>query len=122
LTSEENQLVQLHPVIGERILTPIIQDRVILAGIRGHHERIDGGGYPDGLRGDRVPLLARLIAVPDCFDAMTSHRAYRAALPVEEALKVLRAGSGTHFDPSFVRAFLEVLPRIQSGAEFTGSI
>src|SRR5262249_56530124 len=104
----EVALVREPPVLGERILCPIIRSQTVLAGIRGHHERLDGTGYPDGLRGDRIPLLARLIAIPDCFDALTSHRAYRAALPTEQALEVLRAGSGTQFDPEFVRVFIEM--------------
>jgi response regulator RpfG family c-di-GMP phosphodiesterase len=109
LTSEENDLVRQHPVIGERILMPIIRNRTILGGIRSHHERIDGKGYPDGLRGDQIPLLGRLIAIPDCFDALTSNRAYRAALTTEQALEIIRAGSGSQFQPEFLRAFIEMI-------------
>src|SRR5262245_33819967 len=115
LTAEEMALVREHPVIGERILCPIIRSQTIRAGIRGHHERLDGTGYPDGLRGGRIPLLARLIAIPDCFDALTSQRAYRAALPTEQALEVLRAGSGTQFDPEFVRVFIEMVGQWPAG-------
>jgi response regulator RpfG family c-di-GMP phosphodiesterase len=110
LTAEEDRLVREHPVIGERILAPVLRNRHVLAAIRGHHERCDGSGYPDGLRGERIPLLARLIAIPDVFDALTTSRAYRAALPVGEALTILRDGAGSHFDPTFVRAFLAVAP------------
>lgn len=106
LTPEEQRVVAEHPVIGERILAPIIRSRTILAAIRGHHEHLDGSGYPDGLRGDAIPMLARLISVADCFDALTSSRAYRDALAPAQALDVLRAGAGTQFDPEFVRAFL----------------
>jgi response regulator RpfG family c-di-GMP phosphodiesterase len=109
LTPDESRLVRQHPAIGERILAPIIRNRAVLAGIRGHHERIDGGGYPDGLRGDQVPLVARLLAVVDSYDAMTSHRAYRAALPKEQALDALRAGRGTQFQPELVDAFVAVM-------------
>jgi HD-GYP domain-containing protein (c-di-GMP phosphodiesterase class II) len=111
LTPEENAQVRQHPVIGEHILTPIIRSRTVLAGIRHHHERIDGRGYPDGLRGDQIPLLARLIAVPDTFDALTSHRAYRAAMPLGKALEILWAGRGTQLDADFVDVFIEMVRR-----------
>ena len=74
LTSAEYKCVQKHPLIGERILRPIIRNKDILLAVRGHHERFDGGGYPDGLKGAHIPLLARLVAVADCFDALTSER------------------------------------------------
>lgn len=107
LTTEERLSILQHPEIGERILSPIIRNQAILGGIRGHHERFDGRGYPDGLRGEQIPLLARLITIPDCYDAMTSHRAYRNALPVAQALDALRAGSDTQFQPEFVTVFIE---------------
>jgi putative two-component system response regulator len=109
LTEAETALVREHPVIGERILTPIIRTRVVLTAIRGHHERYDGGGYPDGLAGETVPLLARVIAVADCFDALTSSRAYREPLPRGQALEMIRAGSGTQFDPRIALAFLDMI-------------
>jgi putative nucleotidyltransferase with HDIG domain len=108
LTVAEEAVVREHPVIGERILSPVVRNREVLSAIRHHHERLDGTGYPDGLRGDRIPLLARLIAVADCFDALTSARAYRAALSTEEAIDILRSGAGTHLDPQFVHAFVGV--------------
>jgi response regulator RpfG family c-di-GMP phosphodiesterase len=116
LTPAEEQVVREHPVIGERILSPVVRNREVLAAIRHHHERLDGRGYPDGLAGDRIPLLARFIAIADCFDALTSARAYRAPLAVPHALDVLRAGAGSHFDPDLVRAFRRVavgLPRVR---------
>ncbi len=113
LSEEEYQIVQQHPVIGERILRPVVRHQAVLAAIRGHHERMDGTGYPDGLRGEQIPLLARLIALPDCFDALTTSRAYREALPVSEALAVLRDGAGTHFDPDLARVFLQLAPRLE---------
>ncbi|MGE3805272.1 MAG: HD domain-containing phosphohydrolase [Gemmataceae bacterium] len=109
LSEEEFNVVKSHPVIGERILAPVIRNREVLAAIRGHHERIDGHGYPDGTKGDQTHLLARLLTVPDCFDAMTTARAYRAALPVEHALDVLRDGAGKQFEPAFVRSFIDVI-------------
>jgi putative two-component system response regulator len=108
LTSEELDLVREHPVIGERILSPIIRNQTILAAIRGHHERFDGGGYPDGLRGEAIPYLARLITVADCYDALTSSRAYRGAMPPAKALEIIRAGVGTQFDPPIAETFLRL--------------
>jgi response regulator RpfG family c-di-GMP phosphodiesterase len=112
LTAAEERAIREHPVISERILKTIVSNPAVLAGIRGHHERYDGEGYPDGLRGDRIPLLARLITIPDSFDAMTTSRAYRAALPVEHARDILAAGAGTQFDPELVRVFLTIIPEL----------
>ena len=86
----------------------------MLAAIRGHHERLDGSGYPDGLAGEQIPLLARLIAIPDCFDALTTSRAYRPALPMQEALAILEAGAGSHFDPALVHTFLRIAPELMN--------
>jgi response regulator RpfG family c-di-GMP phosphodiesterase len=107
LTEAEFAVVREHPEAGERILSPIIRDPLVLAAIRGHHERYDGAGYPDGLVGSQTPLLARVIAVADCFDAMTSVRAYRPALPVAEALDVLEQERGAQLDPDLVPLFIE---------------
>lgn len=115
LTPEEEAVIREHPATGERILTPIIHNRTVLTAIRAHHERIDGQGYPDRLRGHQVPLLARMIAVPDVFDALTSTRAYRQAMSLHEAMSVLRDGAGTHFDPELVRAFLLIAPELLEG-------
>jgi putative nucleotidyltransferase with HDIG domain len=113
LTDDELRQVREHPVIGERILSPIIRNPEVLAGIRSHHERIDGGGYPDGLSGARVPLLARLIAIPDCFDALTTSRAYRDAMPLVRAIEILHSGAGVHLDAQFVEAFVsKVVPQL----------
>jgi putative nucleotidyltransferase with HDIG domain len=110
LTAEEDRIIRSHPEVGERILSPIVRSRAVLAAIRGHHERLDGSGYPDGLAGEQVPLLARLIAIPDCYDALTTARSYRAALPPHEALAIVQAGAGSQFDPLFVRTFLRMVP------------
>jgi putative two-component system response regulator len=115
LTHDEQQVVREHPTIGERILKRIIRQPEVLAGIRSHHERVDGSGYPDGLCGHKIPLLGRLIAIPDCYDAMTTCRAYRAAMPPEKALSIIAAGAGTHFDAEFVHAFLKIAPQLQHG-------
>jgi putative nucleotidyltransferase with HDIG domain len=106
LTLAETNIVHEHPLIGERVLTPIIHDRVILAAIRSHHERLDGSGYPDGLRGTRIPLLGRIIAIADCYDALTTKRPYRGAMTVPEALNTLEAASGRHYQTEFVQAFV----------------
>jgi putative two-component system response regulator len=117
LNPEEQRIIQEHPVTGERILMPILRNRAVLAGIRGHHERLDGRGYPDGLRGDQVSLLARLIAIPDVFDALTSSRAYRQAMSLTEAVKILQEGSGTHFDPDLLRVFVPLASRLLEGRQ-----
>ena len=104
--------VQLHPVMGVQMLAPIIRDQSVLAAIRGHHERFDGQGYPDGLAGEAIPLEARIIAIADCFDALVSFRAYRLPLPRGVALEMIHAGAGTHFDPRLVPAFCKLLPPI----------
>ena len=111
LDRDEDRIIREHPVISERILKTIVTNRTVLLGIRGHHERWDGKGYPDGLRGDDIPLLARLITIPDCFDAMTTSRAYRAALPAAKAEEIIAAGAGTQFDPALVSAFLKLIPQ-----------
>jgi response regulator RpfG family c-di-GMP phosphodiesterase len=109
LTEEEHHIIQSHPLIGERILRPVIRSSAVLAAIRGHHERIDGRGYPDGLAGDAIPKLARMVSVADCFDALTSGRPYRAPLTVAEASDVLRRAAGTQLDAEYVHVFLRLL-------------
>jgi len=115
LTMEEIGNMRDHPVIGERILSPIIRSKSVLSGIRHHHERWDGGGYPDGLAGDRIPLLARIISVADCFDALTSVRAYRTSLPLDAALAVLELEAGSQFDPALVPVFAEMMRKSPPG-------
>jgi putative nucleotidyltransferase with HDIG domain len=109
LSEHEFDLVKEHPVVGERILRPIIRNRVVLSAIRSHHERFGGGGYPDNLRGDEIPFLARLITVADCYDALTSHRAYRGALSQEDALTILQEGMTSQFDPHLVPPFVRMM-------------
>ena len=109
LSAEEFLLVRKHPVIGERILAPIIRPRSILAAIRSHHERFDGLGYPDNLRGGNISLLARIITVADCYDAITSNRAYRKALCSRDALRILVEGAGGQFDPELVGPFVKMI-------------
>jgi len=107
LTREERYRLLDHTVIGEQILEPLLGDRpAVLAGVRWHHEWMDGSGYPDGLEGQCIPLIPRILAVADAFDAMTSARPYRPPLARQVALAELRQGVGTQFDPECVRAFL----------------
>lgn len=113
LTAEEFALVKMHPVKGEEILKPISQLKKILPIIRHHHERVDGKGYPDGIKGEEIPFSARILHVADSFDAMTADRPYRPAPGVEYAVSELKKYSGTQFDSRAVEAFLKVLERPQ---------
>ncbi len=109
LSEKEFDLVKEHPVIGERILKPIIRNRLVLSAIRSHHERFDGTGYPDGLSGEQIPFLGRMITVADCYDAMTSSRAYRGALSKDDALGILEDGVAKQFDPHLVPPFIRMI-------------
>jgi HD domain len=111
LTEEEYAAIQLHPMRGLEIVREIGFLDEALAGIMHHHERMDGRGYPMGLAGDEIPEFARVIAVADAFDSMTSNRSYRGARSVEEAVADLRKWSGTQFDPALVDAFVAALTR-----------
>ncbi len=113
LTPEEYQQVTKHSVIGEQILGTMLQDHpLVLAVVRWHHERIDGGGFPDGLCGEEIPLAARIVAVADAFDAMTSDRPYRSPLSLRTAVQELQQEAGRQFDTRCVRAFLVALSPI----------
>ena len=101
--------MRTHPVVGERILAPIEALAGVVPIVRSSHERWDGGGYPDGLSGDEIPLGARIVAVCDAFRAMVEPRPYRPALDLEAARAELERCSGTQFDPSVVTALLRVL-------------
>ncbi len=111
LTPEEYEHIKEHPKIGGRILEPIVDNDAIISIVNHHHERYDGNGYPDKLKGEIIPLGARILAVVDSFDAMTSERPYRKALPVEKAIKELEAGKGTQFEPSIVDVFVSSITR-----------
>ncbi|MCL6585462.1 MAG: HD-GYP domain-containing protein, partial [Anoxybacillus sp.] len=109
LTDEEFAWIKKHPVLGENILRqvqPIEEVKDLLPGIRSHHERIDGKGYPDGLKGEQIPLFGRIIAVADAFDAMTSDRPYRKGMSVETAVSILLSGKGTQWDAEMVDHFV----------------
>ncbi|TFB19637.1 HD-GYP domain-containing protein [Filobacillus milosensis] len=112
LSDEEFDEIKKHPIYGYDILTqvkPIEKVIPYLEGVRHHHERYDGGGYPDGLKGEQIPLFGRIMAVADAFDAMTSDRPYRKGFTQEKALSILKEGKGTQWDAEFVDLFLEYM-------------
>ncbi len=111
LTPEEFEEIKKHPIIGERIMAPITALKDVLPGIRNHHERWDGRGYPDGLKGEDIPLAGRIIALADTFDAMTSDRPYRKALPVKVALEEIKRCAGSQFDPYIAEKFIKLVKR-----------
>ena len=105
LSDDEFDMVKLHPLKSGEILQPVPDLEKCVAAVSAHHERFDGQGYPLGLAGEEIPLLARILCVCDAWDAMTSDRPYRKAMPEENALAVLAEESGTQFDPGVVTAF-----------------
>jgi HD-GYP domain-containing protein (c-di-GMP phosphodiesterase class II) len=105
LTAREAEVMKTHPEIGARILAGVRGMRRAAGGVRHHHERYDGRGYPDCLRGTEIPLPARIIAVADTYDAMTSHRPYRSALSPLEAAREITVEAGRQLCPSVVGAF-----------------
>jgi putative nucleotidyltransferase with HDIG domain len=105
LTDEERTLMSRHPAIGAEIVGGIEFLHEAVAVVRSHHERWDGTGYPDGLAGEEIPLAARVFAVADVLDALTTDRPYRRALPFAQAREIIVAGSGSQFDPAVVEAF-----------------
>jgi HD-GYP domain-containing protein (c-di-GMP phosphodiesterase class II) len=109
LTAEERALMQTHPELGERIIAPIERLEDVRPIVRSCHEHWDGSGYPDGKRGEEIPLEARIILVCDAFHAMTTDRPYRKRLSTAEALRRLREGAGSQFDPRLVEVYLQVL-------------
>jgi response regulator RpfG family c-di-GMP phosphodiesterase len=112
LAPEEYEQVKQHCYIGERILRPVIDSEDILKMVRHHHERYDGGGYPDGLRGGDIPHGAAILAVCDAYDAMTSQRSYRPAMSIEAARAEVVRGKGSQFAPEVTDAFLRVYPTV----------
>lgn len=109
LASAEYEIVKEHPARGSELLLPIKQLNHIIPWIRGHHERLDGTGYPDGLKGDEIPLQARILAVADAFDSMTAERPYRETPGREKAIEELKKNAGIQFDPKVVEVFLKIL-------------
>jgi HD-GYP domain-containing protein (c-di-GMP phosphodiesterase class II) len=109
LTLGEWKVMRRHPLMGAEIVAPIAFLRDTVGLIRHHHERFDGTGYPDGLRDGRIPLTARIFAVADAFDAMTSDRPYREAVGIDRALAEIEAGAGSQFEPEVVRVFVQMI-------------
>ena len=109
LDADEWAVMRTHPLVGERILAPIEALANVVPVVRSSHERWDGGGYPDGLAGEEIPLGARIVAVCDAYRAMVEPRPYRPALDLEAARAELDRCSGTQFDPAVVTALLRVL-------------
>lgn len=107
LTPEEFEKMKIHPVVGAEILEKVAFPYPVAAIVRSHHEKWDGTGYPDGLKGEEIPLCARILAAVDCLDAIASDRQYRKALPLEEAMQVVAEQAGKSFDPKVV----EILQR-----------
>jgi len=108
LTDEEIKIIREHPLIGVNILQPIKELGESVMGVKYHHERHDGKGYPEGLKGDDIPIIAAIIAVADSFDAMTSDRPYRRHMPEEEALAEIKRLSGLQFNPLVATAFINL--------------
>lgn len=114
LTDSEYDIMKSHPILSEEIIQPMAHHEFfqqILPAVRGHHERVDGKGYPDKLHGEDVPLIARVILIVDTLDAMGQTRAYRKGLPVDVIYKELERFAGTQFDQALVKIFLEVHQR-----------
>ncbi len=112
LTDEEFAKIKQHPEIGAAILDPVEFPWPVLPVVKYHHEKWDGTGYPEGLKGEDIPLTARILAVADVYDALTSSRSYRSAWPHEKAIATIKKDSGTHFDPKIVEAFLKVIDNV----------
>lgn len=114
LTRKEFEIIKEHPARGVIIMKPIKQLDMVLEGIKYHHEWLNGKGYPDGLKGDKIPLVARIITVGDAYDAMTTDRPYRKALSKKEAIRRLKKDSKTQFDPKLVKVFIKCVEEKKS--------
>ena len=118
LTDDEMANIREHPALGSKILAPVHFPWPVLPAVRSHHEKWDGSGYPDRLRGEEIPLAGRVMAVADVYDALTSERSYREGWSHEDACAHIQAGVGTHFDPTVVEAFtvvMECRPLLRNG-------
>ena len=110
LNEKEWEIMKQHPVIGaEQILAPVTSLKPIIPAVLHHHENWDGSGHPHALKGEDIPIGARIVSIADAFHALTSDRAYRKALPVAEAKKILDAGAGTKWDPRLIEVFFSIL-------------
>lgn len=109
LTDDEYSKIKKHTVVGAEMLEPVSYFKNVLPIIKYHHERYDGTGYPEGLKGEKIPILARIVAVADSFDAMTSKRSYRNSLSLKKVKTELEKGKGTQFDPQIADVFLDII-------------
>ena len=115
LAEDEMEEVRIHPIRGAEVFAIEPSLAEIARAVRHHHERFDGSGYPEGLRGDEIPLFSRIILVAETFEAMTHHRPYRRALPPEEAMRRLQASAGSQLDPEIVKHFLAIVGKEGNG-------
>nr|WP_320193181.1 response regulator [uncultured Desulfobacter sp.] len=115
LTKEEFEHIQTHTVVVQDILKPLPNMKDVLVAASSHHERWDGTGYPNGLKGEDIPLIGRIIAVADVFDALISDRPYRDGMPVEKALQIITEGVGSHFCPTVADAFFRYMKTLKNG-------
>ena len=122
LEPHEFNTVKRHPIVGEEIVRPLPGSDRLIPAVRHHHERIDGGGYPDGVAGDSIPLFARIIAIADAFVAMTSDRPYRPRRTRDDAISRLRQGAGKQWDARLVDLFLEVIGEAENGEARAGTV
>ena len=113
LDEDERRQIEQHTAIGYAILEPVEQLRQVLPGVLHHHERFDGKGYPHRLQGKDIPLVGRILAVADAYDAMTTSRPYRVAMPIIRAEKILKEGAGTHWDTDVIEAFFKTREKIR---------
>src|SRR5262245_3238190 len=114
LTPAEFERTKIHTVVGAEILSRVDFPYPVIPIVRHHHERWDGRGYPDGLKGDQIPITARIMSVIDCFDSVREDRPFRPGKSKEEAIELLKRGTGTHFDPRIVDMFIAHLPEFES--------
>ncbi|HEY0003986.1 MAG TPA: diguanylate cyclase, partial [Pyrinomonadaceae bacterium] len=120
LTSAEFERMKVHTIVGADILNRVDFPYPVVPIVRHHHEQWDGLGYPDGLKGNEIPLTARILSVVDCFDSVREDRPFRRGMTRDEAIALLLRGSGTHFDPKVVELFIENLPRFESEISLLG--
>jgi diguanylate cyclase (GGDEF)-like protein/excisionase family DNA binding protein len=121
LNTHEWELMRQHPIFSADIIRPLFDEPFVL-GVRHHHERFDGGGYPDGLHETQIPIIARAMCIADSYDAMSFRRPYRQALDYAESVAELRRCSGSQFDPEIVEAFVRVLEQLARDREFAASV
>ncbi len=113
LSDEEWSIMKQHPVIGvDKVLQPNVSLRDLIPIVKHHHERIDGRGYPDGLKGDEIPLAAKIVAIADTYHALTSDRPYRNGMSIEQAISILEEGAGTQWDADLIRTFIQIAPSL----------